>query len=145
MQYKDKKIYVTTEPKESLRKKFLNFRFYYLISVPEIIKKLNEDPKNLSDRGIFLINNTIIEGINSCIKRKKYMAIIYSNPNLNYEAIKNLQEKFTDNENIISISLLDYKANPKNEDLWQLFEEVIFFPEINKKKIFECKSIKNFI
>ena len=142
MQLKDKKIYVTTLKKSKLRNKFLNFRFYYFISVPDIIKELGEDPENLTDRGIFLVNNKIVEYIHNCLKRKKYMAIIYSNPDLNYEAIKNLQEKYAEHENILSISFLDYKNKPENVDLWQLFEEVIFFPEMTKKKIIECKSIQ---
>lgn len=142
MKLKDKKLYITTEGKNKLSKKFLNFRFYYFISVPEIIESLKEDPNNLTDRGAFLVNRTIIEGIHNCLKRKKYLAIIYSNPNLDYESIKNIQERYSNHKNITSISLLDYKSEPKNENFWQLFEEVTFFPEIHKKKIMECKKIK---
>lgn len=144
MKLNDKRIYVTTQGREELRKKFLNFRFYYFISIPEIIEKLDEDINFLSDRSIFLINNIITEGILDCLKRKKHLSIIYSNPDMDYTSIKNLMEKYENHPNITNISLLDSKNSPENEDYWQFFNEITFFPEITKKKIMECKTI-NFL
>jgi len=136
-------FYITTEDEEILRKHFLNMRFYALISIPDIITSLGKTYETLSEYDEFIVNSTIINQIEIFIKKKQYYSIIYYNPYINYNVIKNLYEYLSDNPNILKIALLDYKYNPKHEDLWQYFEEIVFFPSIKRKKILECEIIKN--
>lgn len=139
------KFYVSTEDKETLRKSFLNFRFYSLISVPDIIKEVTRKKNNLDDlteHESFIVNKTIITEIEYCLKRKSFFAIIYQNDKLDYELIRNIHEALKDYQKISRICLLDYKSDPRHEDLWENFQEVTFFPEVRKKKIVECEKIK---
>lgn len=139
------KFYVSTEDKEMLRKSFLNFRFYTLISVPEIIDEITNkggDLTTLSEHESFLLNKTILTEIEHCLKKKSVYAIIYQNDKLNYDLIRNLHEALKVYTKIDRICLLDSKNNPRHEDLWENFQEVTFFPEVRKKKIIECEKIK---
>jgi hypothetical protein len=137
-------FYVTTESKDFLKKNFLNLRFFSLISVPDIVRSLggDSDVKNLSDYNKFIANKTIIQQVDSVLKKKRYYSIIYSNPWIDYESIKNLREHFSRNPLIKNIIFLDDKDSPKHEDYWQLFEEVTFFPSSRKIRIVECENFK---
>lgn len=135
-------FYITTENKDVLKKNFLNLRFFALISIPEIIESLGEEYETISDYSNFIVNKTIIQQVDSVLKRKRFYSIIYSNPWLNYDTIKNIHEQFSDNPLIKDIILLDDKNNRENEDYWQYFQEVTFFPSVKKKKIVECEKIK---
>ncbi len=135
------KFYVTTEDKEKLRKKFLNFRFYSLISIPDILEQLGLNYNNLEPKNLVLINQTIKRKIESTLKVKKYFAIIYVNPWVNYEVIKNLHDYLGILPKISFISILDRKTKPKNINMWQYFEEVTFFPETRKRIINECECL----
>lgn len=138
------KFYVTTEDTEKLRKTFLNFRFYALISVPDIIQEAKIDPDNLTDYSKFVINSIIKYKIEDCLKRKKYFAIIYKNDSIDYELIKNLTNLIKEYDRVEYLSLLDYKNRPQHENYWGLFSEVTFFPTTRKMKIIECEKI-NFL
>ena len=135
-------FYITTEDKDVLKKNFLNLRFFALISIPDIITSLGEEYETISDYSKFIVNKTIIQQVDSVLKRKRFYSIIYSNPWLNYDTIKNVHEQFSDNPLIKDIILLDDKNTRKNEDYWQYFQEVTFFPSVKKKKIVECEKIK---
>ena len=125
-----------------LKSNFLNFRFFYHISVPDILNDMGIDYNNMSDQDSFLVNDSILSSIELVLKRKKYSAIVYSNPWLDYECIKNIHSELKPTGRINNIALLDFKSIPKNIELWQFFEEVIFFPEIRKKEIIECESVQ---
>jgi len=133
------KFYVTTEDKENLRKKFLNFRFYSLISIPDILKSFGLEYDNLEPKNLVLINQTIKRKIESTLKVKKYFAIIYVNPWINYDVIKNLHDYLEDLPKVSFISILDKKTKPHNINMWQYFEEVTFFPETRKRIIDDCE------
>lgn len=135
-------FYITTEDKDFLKKNFLNLRFSALISVPDIVASLDEEYDTMSLYSRFIVNKTIISQVENVLKRKRFFNIIYHNPWIDYDSIKNLHEQFHDNASIKRIILLDKKDNPTNEDLWQYFEEVTFFPSVKKKKILECESFK---
>ena len=135
-------FYITTENKDILKKNFLNLRFFALISVPEIIETLGEEYETITDYSKFIVNKTIIQQVDNVLKRKRFYSIIFFNPWLNYDTIKNIHEQFSDNALIKDIVLLDDKKTRKNEDFWQFFNEVTFFPSVKKKKIVECEKIK---
>lgn len=137
-------FYVTTESKDFLKKNFLNLRFFSLISVPDILSSLGEsgNVEDLSDYNKFIVNKTIVQQVDSVLKKKRYYSIIYSNPWIDYESIKNLREYFGQNPLIKNIIFLDDKIVPKHEDYWQYFEEVTFFPAARKTRIIECEKFK---
>ena len=135
-------FYITTEDKDFLKKNFLNMRFSALISVPDIVESLNETYNEMSMYSKFIVNKTIIGQVENVLKRKRFYSIIYSNPWIDYDSIKNIQEHFNNNPLINTVALLDHKYKSKHEDLWQYFQEVTFFPSVKKKRILECESFK---
>jgi hypothetical protein len=133
-------VYITTENRSVLKKNFLNLRFFGLISIPEIIDTMGESYENMSLRSQFLVNKTITQEFEKALKKNRFYAVIYSNPWLNKESIINLHSYLRKNPFVKKIILLDYKDNPKNENIYELFEEIVFFPAIKKIKIFDCES-----
>jgi hypothetical protein len=135
-------FYITTKNSDFLKKNFLNLRFFALISVPDIVSSLGEEYESLSDYNKFIINKTIIQQVENVLKRKRFYSIIYSNPWIDYDSIKNIHEQFGENPLIKDIVLLDKKDEPMHENLWQYFKEVTFFPAAKKKRIVECENFK---
>ena len=133
-------FYITTTDEQFLQSNFLNFRFLSLISIPDIIEELGTTYETMEDYNALIINKTVRSKIENVFKRKKYYSILYVNPWINYESIKNITEEYGENENISKICLLDKQTDPDNIDLWQYFEEVTFFPEVRKRKISDCDT-----
>ncbi len=136
-------VYITTENRNTLKKNFLNLRFFGLISVPEIVETIDETYLDMSPRSQFLVNKTITQEFEKALKKNRFYAIIYSNPWLTKESIINLHDYLSNSSHVKKIVLLDYKDNPKNENMFELFEEVVFFPAVKKIKIFDCESFVN--
>ena len=137
---KNTTIYITTENTDVLKRNFLNLRFFGLISVKDVINDLgiSYDTDDIIEQ--FIINKAITTNLDDVLKNKRLYAIIYTNPWLNKETIINLHEYLEEFDNIKKIVLLDYKNNRKNESLYELFDEVAFFPDAKKIKIFDCES-----
>lgn len=136
-------VYITSESRSVLKKNFLNLRFFGLVSVPEIVAMTGETYENMSHRSQFLVNKTITQELEKALKRNRFYAVIYSNPWLEKESIVNLHNYLSENPRVDKIVLLDYKDNSKNEELYELFGEVVFFPSIKKIKIFDCEIHNN--
>lgn len=136
-------VYITSESRSVLKKNFLNLRFFGLVSVPEIVAMTGETYENMSHRSQFLVNKTITQEFEKALKRNRFYAVIYSNPWLEKESIVNLHNYLSENPRVDKIVLLDYKDNSKNEELYELFEEVVFFPSIKKIKISDCEIYNN--
>lgn len=136
-------VYITTENRNTLKKNFLNLRFFGLVSIPDIVEITGETYENMSIRSQFLVNKSICQEFEKFFKKNRFYAIIYSNPWLSKESIMNLHDYLGNNPNVKKIVLLDYKDSPKNESFFELFEEVVFFPSIKKVKIFDCESFSN--
>ena len=134
-------FYITTENENYLRDIFMNFRFFQFISVENIKEELNLFGE-LDEHQEWILNDHIKKEIHSSIKKNNVYAIIYQNKNLDYEVIKNLNDYFKNNKKINNIILFDNLDDPKNEDLYQYFKEVIFFPQMKKIKAKDINNLK---
>jgi hypothetical protein len=136
-------VYMTTEDKEVLKKNFLKLRFFGLISVPDIVETTGYNYKDLTLNLQFIVNKTISQELDNALKKNRFYAVIYSNPWMDKEAIINMREYLSEHPLVKKVVLLDFKDSPKNEDFFELFEEVAFFPSVKKIKIFECETQKS--
>ncbi|HRT03116.1 MAG TPA: hypothetical protein P5513_04175 [Candidatus Diapherotrites archaeon] len=138
------KFYITIEGIPKLKRSFLNLKLYSIISISNILKEYNYSYDTIDEYGIFIVNNRIIELINTYIKSKRIRGIIYSNEFLNKNAIENLFDLLEPIEKIRDIVLLDDYNVPKLEEFYPYFNEIIFFPSVKKVRIIECKPINKY-
>jgi len=132
-------LYVTLNDKFKLKKCFLNLRKQQLIIVDEIVSSLGYDIDSIDDYSYFIINQKIKKIISTTAGGRKMQSIIYVNPSLTEATIIDLVN-FCNEETLIEkvIFLTDKHTN---EDYYQFFDEILFFPAIKKVQIFDCKSL----
>lgn len=137
------KFYVTVEGVQKLKRSFLNLKLFSIINVQQILEEYGYTYSTIDEYGAFIINEKIMAMIKNYSKSKRIRGIIYSNPNLNDGIIENLKEKVDEFEKITEYVLIDEYNLPKLQNLYPLFNEIIFFPSIKKVRLIECKSIKD--
>ncbi|MFM2010306.1 MAG: hypothetical protein RLZZ479_697 [Bacteroidota bacterium] len=135
-------LYVTYGDKERLRKAFLNLRKQLIIDTNEVVRSLGYLSEDLTDYSYFIINEKIKKQIKTVSAGTRMQSIIYINPNINYESIKgliNFAELETSIEKVIFLT-----DKGKNEELYELFHEIVYYPTAKKVHIIKCQPI-NFI
>jgi hypothetical protein len=132
-------LYITLEDKTKLRKAFLNLRKQQIIVVNELITDLGYDIETIDDYSSYIVNQKIKKIITMTASGKKMQSIIYVNNRANDETIRSLIHFCQDNTTVDKVILLTERY--KNEDLYELFEEVLFFPSVKKVHIIECVPI----
>lgn len=140
---KHKTIYISNLDKGVILDKFLHLKLFYIIDVDEIKSHyfLHFDSNDVIKSSV--LNRFIKERIEFGIKKSCYDYIVYLNKNINPELIINLTEYLNQFENINKISFLDFR-NSQNENLYCLFDEVTFLPNIQKVNIIKCETLKTF-
>jgi hypothetical protein len=131
-------LYLTFDDKSKIKKCFLNLRKYLTISSDEVVEKLGFDKNNVDDCSSFIISQEIKRLIKDGSNVRKLLAIVYSNPDMNDETIRQLIYYATEVNNIDKVILLTERG--ENEDYYELFEEVMFYPSLKKVHIIECKA-----
>jgi len=137
------KFYVTVEGIKKLKRSFLNLKLFSIIDVEKLLEERGYTYENIDEYGQFIINKEILALIKNYSKSKRIRGIIYSNPNLNENIIKNLQDHIDKLDKINHFVLIDEYNVPKLQHFYNMFTEVIFFPSIKKIRLIECKSIKD--
>ena len=132
-------LYITIEDKSKLKKAFLNLRKQQIIIVDEVVVDLGYEVGKVDDYASFIVNQRIKKIITSTASGKKMQSIIYVNNNLNDEIIRGLIHFCQDNTVVDRVILLTEKG--KNEELYELFDEILFFPSIKKVHIIECVTV----
>ena len=132
-------LYITIEDKSKLKKAFLNLRKQQIIVVDEVVVELGYQVGKVDDYASFIVNQRIKKIITSTASGKKMQSIIYVNDNLNDEIIRGLIHFCQDNTVVDRVILLTEKG--KNEELYELFDEILFFPSIKKVHIIECITV----
>jgi hypothetical protein len=132
-------LYITIEDKSKLKKAFLNLRKQQIIVVDEVVVELGYEVGKVDDYASFIVNQKIKKIITSTASGKKMQSIIYVNQNLNDEIIRGLIHFCQDNTVVSRVILLTEKG--KNEELYELFDEILFFPSIKKVHIIECITV----
>jgi len=131
-------LYLTFEDKNKIKKCFLNLRKYLIINSDEVVEKLGFDKDKIDDCLSFIINEEILKMIKDGSSGRKLLGIVYSNSEMNDEIIREIIHFSENAKNIEKIILLTEKG--ENEDYYELFEEVMFFPSIKKVHIVECQT-----
>jgi len=135
------KLYLTIEPEHTLKHVFSNLNNFEIIDVDRIIKEIGLDIS--LERNAFIVNNEIIELLNSYSKSKRIQGIIYINSNLNNNIIESLKTFVDDSEKTLidQVILLDNYDIPRIKNLYNSVEEVLYFTCFKKVKIVECKNL----
>lgn len=135
---------MTAESQDKIRATFLNLNMYYILDTSEVIKNLGLDLTKPSN--VYFISEYIEKTIEQYSKSKRLWGIIYINPNLNPQLVSALNAMLRriadrcEGCRIDGTVLMDRQYFPKLKDMWKLFEEVMFFPEIRRVKMIECRS-----
>ena len=130
-------LYLTYEDKEKLRKAFLNLRKQYVIDSVEIISSLGYDHQNMSEYSKFIINEKIRKTIQTVSASSKVQSIIYTNPLMDHEVIRAMINFAQQETTIEKVILLTDRG--KKEELYELFQEVVYFPAIKRVHILKCE------
>jgi hypothetical protein len=133
-------LYITIENRAKLKKAFLNLRKQQIIAVDEVVVDLGYSIENIDSYSSYIVNQKIKKIITSTASSKKMQSIIYVNENLNDEIIRGLIHFCQEQTQVQKVIFLTEKG--KNEEYYELFEEVLFFPSIKKVHIIECTPIQ---
>lgn len=132
-------LYITLEDKSKLKRAFFNLRKQQIVVVEEVASELGYDINRVDDCSSFIVNEKIKKIISSTASGKKMQSIIYINTGLNDEIIRELIHFCQERTKVDKVILLTEKN--KNEEFYELFEEILFFPAIKKVHIIECVPI----
>jgi len=131
-------IYFTVEPCKRLKNLFSNLSSYYIIDVDSILEGTGLDINKKAHQ--FLINNELERLLISGCKSKRYIGIIYINSKMTFDTISSVKESVFNAEGSLvegAVGLDDCDVQ-KLSDYYVMFDEVIFFPTVNKAKIIKC-------
>ena len=134
-------LYITHEDRSKLKKCFLSLRKQVIISIEEVIINVGYDPNALDEYSSFIINEEIKKIIQKSSSGKKSNNIIYINKNFTDESVREIIHFAYESTRIERVVFLTEKN--KYEEYYELFEEVMFFPQMKKVHLVECEQIKN--
>ena len=129
-------LYVTYGDKEKLKKAFLNLRKQLIIDSLDIIASLGYTQDSLTEYSYFIVNEKIKKIIQVTSNGNKMQSIIYSNPSMDHEVIRGLIN-FAQQETLLD-KVIFLTEKGQHQDLYELFEEVVFFPSAKKVHIISC-------
>lgn len=132
-------LYITGDDRNKLKKAFLNLRKQQIVVVNEVAMDLGYELVKIDDYSSFIVNQRIKKIITSTASSKKMQSIIYVNYNLNDEIIRQLIHFCQESTAVDKVILLTDKG--KNEEFYELFEEILFFPTMKKVHIIECTPV----
>ena len=131
-------LYLTFDDKSKIKKCFLNLRKYLVISTDEVIDRLGFQPSDIDSCSSFIINEEIKKMIREGSNGRKLLSIIYSNPVMNDEIIREIIHFSESVKNIEKVVFLVERG--EHEEFYELFEEIMFYPSPKKVHIIECDS-----
>ena len=130
-------LYVTFSDKTKIKRCFLNLRKYLVISAQDVIENIGYSDKVLDDCGMFLVNEEIKKLIHRGSVRRKLLALVYTNPEMNDEIIREIIHYADGLGSIDKVIFLTEEST--NEEYYELFNEVAFYPSMRKVHIVECQ------
>lgn len=129
-------LYIAFSEKSKIKKCFLNLRKYLIISTQDVIESAGYQNKVLDDCSTFLVNEEIKKMIKEGSTRRKLLSIVYTNPNINDQAVREMIHFATALSTISKVILLVEKG--EKEEYYELFDEILFYPTMKKVHIIEC-------
>lgn len=135
------KFYVTVENINKLKRCFLNLKIFSIINIPEILEEFGYTYDNLDQYKAFIVEKKIKNLIKNHVKSKRVRGIIYINPYLDDNVVESLFPYIEDLEKVRDIVLLDDYNVPKLRYMYDLFEEIIYFPSTKKIRLIEATPI----
>lgn len=132
-------IYITSESENKLKSIYNNLKNFYILDSVAFVKSLGIDMTRPTS--IFLANDEIIKTISSQAKLKKFKGVIYINKNITESLYQSFKQTFSDIDDI-KLILIDNGQFPKHTELFDVFDEVIFYERFKKNKIVECTGFE---
>jgi Tfp pilus assembly PilM family ATPase len=132
-------LYITVEDRSKLKKAFFNLRKQQIVVAEEVAAELGYSIDQVDAYSSFIVNERIKKIISSTASGKKMQSIIYVNDKLNDEIARELIHFCQESTKVDKIILLTEKN--KHEDIYELFEEILFFPSLKKVHIIECTTV----
>lgn len=110
-------IYLTTEPKNSIRSYFLNFRSYAVIDAPTI--KEEEESMIRGDAKIveLMIQRRICLELKKAKHKRRNMNLIYISKDIDNDLIESIREYYDDDNDDIRIILVKKKDQEVNDEV----------------------------
>jgi hypothetical protein len=131
-------LYLTFDDKNKIKKCFLNLRKYLIINSDEVVEKLGFEKDKIDDCLSFIINEEILRMIKDGSSGRKLLGIVYSNSEMNDEIIREIIHFSESVKNIEKVVFLVERG--EQEEFYELFEEVMFYPALKKVHIVECQT-----
>jgi len=132
-------LYITVEDRTKLKKAFFNLRKQQIVVAEEVAAELGYSIDRVDAYSSFIVNERIKKIISSTASGKKMQSIIYVNDKLNDEIARELIHYCQEHTKVDKIILLTEKN--KHENIYELFEEILFFPSLKKVHIIECTTV----
>jgi len=132
-------LYITFDDKSKIKKCFLNLRKYLIIEIDDVIESLGFNKNNLDNCKSFIISQEILKRIKDGCSGRKLLGIVYSNPELDDEIVRDIIHYTEEIKNIEKVVFLTDKGF--HDEYIELFEEVTFYPTMKKVHIIDCKTV----
>lgn len=129
-------LYITFSDKNKIKRCFLNLRKYLVVSAQDVIENIGYSDRELDDCSMFLVNEEIKKLIQRGSVRRKLLAVVYTNPDMNDEIIREIIHFADELPSIERVIFLT--EDNTHEEFYELFSEVAFFPSMKKVHIIEC-------
>lgn len=133
-------LYITFADKSKIKKSFLNLRKYLIIHTLDVIENFGFADKDLDNCSMFLVNEEIKRQIQRGSVRRKLYSVVYSNPQMSDETVREILHYTSELPSIEKVVFLTDEGD--NEDYFELFDEVSFFPSVKKVHILQCKTLQ---
>jgi hypothetical protein len=132
-------LYITVEDRAKVKKAFLNLRKQLIIEVRELIEQTGYDPDKMDKYSSFIISQRIKRLVQTTANGNKVQSIVYVNPDYEIESIRELIHFVQEETSVEKVIFLTEKG--KNEDMYELFEEVSFYPSVKKVHIIHLEPV----
>lgn len=136
------KFYLTVETQEKIKNTFVNLNLFYLLDIEQIICEYGLDVSKPYNK--FFLSQEIEKLIVAQTKSKRIEGIIYINRILDEKLVAHIYKLVKKIPKIDNVVIIDDDSKPRLKDLYKLVDEVLFFPNVKRVKILECKTLAPF-
>ena len=132
-------LYITVEDRAKIKKAFLNLRKQLILEVRELIEQTGYDPEKMDKYSSFIISQKIKKTIQTAANGNKVQSIIYVNPDYDTESVRELIHFAQEETAVEKVIFLTEKG--RNEEMYELFEEISFYPSVKKVHIIHLEPV----
>ena len=129
------KFYVTSESVQKLRRMINNLSSFYIMDIDRMLNEMLLDSNAKPHR--FVINSEISRMLASASRSKRYLGVIYVYKGINRTGISGLRNAVFNVKNGVYevFNIIDFAETPKHDDLYDLFDEVVYVSSYKKNRL----------